>query len=342
MTRITLSLLIVFAYGATQSLAATTHSIQLQIGSSPSGCADIAACNYGCARFSSDSVKHALTPICTTDDISDNYPKHITIRGSTVTPYIVDEDTLDEYTCKKTAGKGRNYICNLDTDDTSSKSKPSEGNSNASASSSLNVSKSATTSAITSSGSPIVFRDVKGVGKAVQCNFFPLIAGKGTRKGNVNDCCLSSIDCSGICFHGACDDVSVLDDSLSPPSPPPRSSPSSPSSSSSHSSPSKPSSPKASPIEAAAQSNCAYNPTIFRQSQGQGNLDDCCYTNDDCHGACIDGSCNSENNVPVPVCSGNAHKGKGLGQGKKGACCVSQADCQENCIYNTCTAPLNY
>lgn len=340
MTKSTLSLFIVLAYGAAQSLATTTPSIQLQIGSSPSGCADIAACNYGCARFSSESIKHALTPVCESEDLSDEYPKQITIRGSTVTPYIIDEDTSDKYTCSKTAAKGRTYLCTLDTGALSSKSRSFNEDSISSLSASASVSKSESASAMSSSGSPIIFRDIKGVSKPVQCEFFPGIAGKGTRKGSHNDCCLSSIDCSGICFRGACADDSVLEGFPSvpySPSPSPSRSPPSP-----PSPPSSPSSPKPSPVELAAPNNCAYNPTIFRQHQGQGNLDDCCWTNDDCHGACIEGACNSENNVPVPVCSGNAHKGKGLGQGKKGACCNSQADCQENCIYNTCTAPLNY
>lgn len=312
MTKSTLSLLLILAYGAVKSLAAVTPSIQLQIGSSPSGCADITTCNYGCARFSSDSVKHVLTPLCESKSLSGDYPRHITIRGSTVLPYIFDEDTSNQYNCTKTIAKGRKYTCTLNSSVVFSES----NNTSAivSASTSVSASVSASASASSGSGSPIIFRDITGSGIPIQCGFFPAIAGKGTGQGSLNDCCLRSTDCRGLCIRGSCN--------AGP-------NPTSTSFSTSLSS------------DVASPSNCAYNPTIFRQHQGQGNLDDCCWTDDDCHGACIEGACNSEKNMPVPVCSGILHKGKGLGQGKKGACCTSQADCQENCIYNTCTAPLN-
>ncbi|KAG2235730.1 hypothetical protein INT48_009145 [Thamnidium elegans] len=159
------------------------------------------------------------------------------------------------------------------------------------------------------------------VKQAIKCDFDTSIAGQGKGQGDLHDCCLTSNDCRGSCFQGSCDASNGISSSTT------RSS-----GATSHSA----STPSTSP------SSCDYNPTIFRQRQGQGNLNDCCLLDDDCHGSCIRGSCDKENNQPIPVCKGNAFRGKKRGEGPKGVCCDSQADCQEDCLFNTCTAPLNY
>lgn len=166
----------------------------------------------------------------------------------------------------------------------------------------------------------ILVQDATIVKQAIKCSFDTSIAGQGKGQGDLHDCCLTSEDCFGSCFQGSCDakhnttSTTVISSSSS----------------------------SVAPTSSASPAGCDYNPTIFRQRQGQGNLNDCCLWDDDCHGSCIKGACDKENNLPIPVCKGNVHRGKGLGQGQKGACCDTQADCQEDCLFNTCTAPLNY
>lgn len=317
MTKPNFYLLLLVGYGIIQT-SASTPSIQLEIGNNPSGCVNITDCSYGCARLSSHNVKHILTPLCESEKAaSDNLIKRITIRGSTNTPYVVDEDASQQYTCSRVTPRSRKYTCNFNTTSIISESGIIRVNAIPSASVSINISSNVSSSVYPSPSSMVIVK------QAIKCDFDTSIAGQGKGQGDLHDCCLTSDDCHGLCFQGSCGATNNIAPSITIKI-------SSVATSSSGSLPS------------ASPSSCDYNPTIFRQRRGQGNLNDCCLWDNDCHGSCIKGACDGENNQPVPVCSGNAFKGKKRGEGPKGVCCDSQADCQEDCLFNTCTAPLNF
>ncbi|GAA5813159.1 hypothetical protein MFLAVUS_006633 [Mucor flavus] len=320
MTKLNFYVLLLAGYGIIQTSAATP-SIQLEIGNSPSGCVNITDCSYGCARLSSHNVKHILIPLCGSDKAgSDDLIKRITIRGSANSPYVVDEDKSYQYTCSRITPRSRKYTCNFNTSSIISESGIIRANAIPSTSTSVSINISASAH---SSPSSTAIENAVIVKQAIRCDFDTTIAGQGKGQGDLHDCCLTSNDCRGSCFQGSCDGANNISSSTTAVR------------SSSVASPSA-SLPSTSP------SSCDYNPTIFRQRQGQGNLNDCCLSDNDCHGSCIRGSCDKENNQPIPVCRGNAFRGKKRGEGPKGVCCDSQADCQEDCLFNTCTAPLNY
>ncbi|KAI9270997.1 hypothetical protein EDC94DRAFT_596776 [Helicostylum pulchrum] len=324
MTKLNFYLLLLAGYGIIQ-ISAATHSIQLEIGNNPSGCVNITDCSYGCARLSSHNVKHILTPLCGSDkSASDDLIKRITIRGSTNSPYVVDEDKSHQYNCSRSTLRSRKYTCNFNISSIISESGIIRANAIPSASANVSASASASGSInISASPSSTAIENTAIAKQAIRCDFDTTIAGQGKGQGDLHDCCLTSNDCRGSCFQGSCDGANNISSTTTAVR----------SSSVASSSASLPST---------SPSSCDYNPTIFRQHQGQGNLNDCCLTDNDCHGSCIKGSCDKENNQPIPVCKGNAFRGNKQGKGPKGVCCDSQADCQEDCLFNTCTAPLNY
>lgn len=99
---------------------------------------------------------------------------------------------------------------------------------------------------------------------------------------------------------------------------------------------------------------CQYIPGIMGARLGKGNLDDCCVYNDDCHGSCINGACDGENNIPTETWNSDVSLpsptscvkysdvySKGRGLGNSGDCCVNSDDCRGACISGVCNAENN-
>ncbi|CAO3610976.1 unnamed protein product [Mucor hiemalis] len=99
---------------------------------------------------------------------------------------------------------------------------------------------------------------------------------------------------------------------------------------------------------------CQYIPEIMGARIGLGNLEDCCIYDDDCHGSCINGACDGENNIPTETWNSEVslpsptscvkystiyNKGRGLGN--SGDCCMNSDDCRGACIDGICNSENN-
>jgi hypothetical protein len=273
------SLLLALSFGVLQSIA--TPTFRLDVSRNPiSGCVNITTCSYGCDRFSTISVKHVLTPLCKTKSLPEGAPRHLTIRGTSMRPYLFDEDMDQEYECSKIRSlNGTQFICAHITE---------EEDMNPSSSSMMMSSHSSIHSDLVSSMT------------SMSSSSMMHSSHHSTKSAAVN-----MTTCEEAAPSTIFSTVTITE------------------------------------FATPSNSVCVNGPGVYGMSHGNGNLDDCCQTSNDCHGSCIKGACDAEHNKPPPpTCTNIKYKGKKNGMGPEGVCCDTQADCLESCVANICSAIL--
>lgn len=315
MTRISLSVLLLLGVGALQTLAARPR-FQLEIGTDASGCVNVDGCSYGCGKISSSTTElNVLNPLCET--VKANYPLRITIRGESKAPLLLDEDSGNKYKCSEIEEGTQQFVCRH-------KNRRSIKSVQASSSSAFEVPSPSSAFEVPPNMHPSVvnakkfnYRSEFRAGKkpSVSAGFSSTsFVAKG----------FSSATASDFSRLSSTDYPSVSATSV---------------------------------YAAAATSDsgvCQYIPEILGARSGTGNLDDCCIFDDDCHGSCINGVCDGENNIPTETWNSGVSLpsptscvkysdvySRGRGVGNLGDCCVNSNDCRGACISGVCNAENN-
>lgn len=280
-----ISILLAISFGVIHSMASPT--LRLDVMKNPiSGCINMTTCSYGCGKFSTSSVKHTLTPLCrggSKAQLPHGSPKNLTIRGTSLRPYLYDEDNHVQFECSHIrSNNGTQFICTQQVEDQVVAVASSTSSSGSVSSSSIMLSRSASASASSSSGSSLVHR---------------LRPRSSSSTSIVSPTTTIEIPPPSTIFS------TVTATAFTTPS----------------------------------NTVCINSPGVYNMNHGNGNLDDCCLTSNDCHGSCIKGACDAENNQPPPpACTNTKFFGKKNGKGIDGACCETEQDCLENCVAGVC------